>query len=227
MDYFNANSMRLIRQILFPIKLPLLSQYIRLFARQSFSGLTGSMKIFFLTLIWGNLGYAGSVTYLRNIAEKALCTNGPILECGSGITTILTASLTVQRKIPFVVLENNYEWFLYLNRVVDYLKFENVQVIYAPLHEYSGFTWYYIEDLDLINEKIRLVICDGPRGNTPGGRYGLLPILNNKLAENCLILLDDTHRKKEQKVIEAWKFIRKLDVKELGFIGRHTEVLLN
>ncbi len=219
--------MRLIRQLLFPIKLPLLSLYIRFFSERSFRKRIGHIRIFILTLIWGNLGYASNVSYLRNVAEKALCTNGPVLECGSGVTTILTATFTKQRQIPFVVLENNYEWYEYLTRVVEYLKFDNVKIFYTPLYNYGEFSWYCIKDSGLIDDNIKLVICDGPKGSTQGGRYGLLPILSDKLAKNCLILLDDTHRKHEQKIIHAWRDIRSLRAKERGFIGRHTEILLN
>jgi hypothetical protein len=52
--------------------------------------------------------------------------------------------------------------------------------------------------------EFRLVICDGPPGATAGGRYGLLPVLGERLAAEATILLDDSDREGEAEVLQRW-----------------------
>ncbi len=51
-----------------------------------------------------------------------------------------------------------------------------------------------------------MVVCDGPPGGskTPGGRYGLLPVMKPHLKPGCIVLLDDTGRAAEKKIIARW-----------------------
>ena len=49
-----------------------------------------------------------------------------------------------------------------------------------------------------------MVVCDGPPGTTPGGRYGLLPVMGSSLAPGCQILLDDAAREDEKIIAARW-----------------------
>jgi len=42
---------------------------------------------------WGNEGFAAQVDYLEEVSRHAAKTPGPILECGSGLTTIVLGLL--------------------------------------------------------------------------------------------------------------------------------------
>ena len=44
----------------------------------------------------------------------------------------------------------------------------------------------------------------GRRERTRGGRYGLLPLLGNRLPVGATILLDDTCRSSEAELIKRW-----------------------
>ena len=46
-----------------------------------------------------------------------------------------------------------------------------------------------------------LVICDGPTEATPGGRYGLLPIMARHLSEDAVVRLDDADTKTGRDVL--------------------------
>ena len=61
-----------------------------------------------------------------------------------------------------------------------------------------------------------MVICDGPPGDTRGGRYGLLPIMKEKLSSKCIILLDDADRVSEQEVAARWSKELNIDFESLG-----------
>ncbi len=82
------------------------------------------------------------------------------------------------------------------------------EVRHAPLTNLElgdeEFAWYDPECLADI-ERIDMLIVDGPPKVTgPHARYPALPILRERLADGALIVLDDTDRSSEQKIVDRW-----------------------
>lgn len=153
---------------------------------------------------WGNEGYAANLEYLEAVAQNSLRVHGPILECGSGATTILLGLLCGKRHIEVWSLEHSDDW---RNRVSEILKnngIAGVHVCSAPLVEHGDFAWYS-PPLDRMPKQFSLVICDGPPGRTKGGRYGLLPIMGDRLPPGSTILVDDAGRPSEASLIKRWE----------------------
>ena len=153
---------------------------------------------------WSNEGYAANVDYLAAVARSVIDTRGPVLECGSGATTILLGILGGRRTLEVWSLEHSTEW---QERVVDVLNsngISGVHVCKAPLMEYGEFVWYD-PPLAQMPEQFSLVICDGPPGTTKGGRYGLLPVMNTRMPPGSTILLDDAGRPGELELIRRWE----------------------
>ena len=122
-----------------------------------------------------------------------------------------------------VVLEQHREWFEYMQSTLDHLGYDHVELTYAPLSDYGDYDWYTPpETLDVSG--IELVICDGPPGSIKGGRYGLMPVMGERLAEHCTILLDDTHRRAEKNIIDTWRHHRALTSHRIGRFGTYAEV---
>lgn len=154
-----------------------------------------------LSWAWDNEGFSGDRSYLRRVVEAARAVQGPVLECGSGLTTLLVAACAGESRRA-CSLEHVGEW---RKRVQDRavgcgLKTE---VLDVELVSYGDFDWYRVPDS--VPAGIRLVICDGPPGATRGGRYGLLPVCAARLAPGCIILLDDAERDDERRIAEAWQ----------------------
>lgn len=215
--------MRSFRRISFPLKIRLLAIACRRLQTLPDGEKPSRMEVIQLALAWGNIGYAAGISYLQHVGERVLDSKGPILECGSGATTLMIAALTRQEGREFVVLEHNREWYEYLSRIIHSLGFSHVRLLYAPLVDYGDYHWYDLHQ-QYLSRDISLVICDGPPGSTQGGRYGLVPVMDKQLAVNCLVLLDDTHRKAEQRIIDVWREHRCLQASYLGPFGNHTEV---
>jgi hypothetical protein len=156
-----------------------------------------------LAVGWGNPEYAAKVDYLHEVATRATTTSGPILECGSGLTTIMMGLLAGRRGVEIWSLEHSAEWHARITNALGRHRIPGVQMCYAPLREFNGFSWYD-PPLATMPRDFSLVICDGPPGDTPGGRYGLLPLLRDYLSPGALILLDDAHRPSEQEVMSRW-----------------------
>lgn len=152
---------------------------------------------------WDNRGYGGRTDYLREVAGRAAAMTGPILECGSGLTTILVAALAGRRGVTYRSLEHLPEC---RDRVAGVLERHRlpVGVCAAPLRDFEGYSWYD-PPREERPHRIGLVICDGPPGQTPGGRYGLLPQMRERLAPGATILLDDVDREGERGVLARWR----------------------
>jgi hypothetical protein len=73
-----------------------------------------------------------------------------------------------------------------------------------PLRDYGEFAWYDPR-LASMPRAFGLVVCDGPPASTRGGRYGLVPIMKERLQPGCVILLDDAGREQELAIAERWK----------------------
>jgi hypothetical protein len=153
---------------------------------------------------WSNEGFAANLDYLEEIAKQSLNSDGPILECGSGASTILLGILSARRHIMVWSLENSPEWGLRVSEVLETNGISGVRVCSSPLVEYGEFVWYD-PPLAEMPKEFSLVICDGPPGSTRGGRYGLLPVMQDRLPTGSTILLDDAGRSDEAEIIRRWE----------------------
>ncbi len=153
---------------------------------------------------WGNDGYAANLDYLEEVAKRSLESKGPILECGSGASTILLGILAAQRQLPVWSLEHSSEWRILVSETLKSNGISGVRLCSSPLVEYKEFVWYD-PPLAEMPEEFSLVICDGPPGSTKGGRYGLLPVMVERLPVGSTILLDDAGRSDEAEIIRRWE----------------------
>jgi hypothetical protein len=167
---------------------------------------------------WDNEGYVADLDYLHEVASYAATTGGPILECGSGLSTILLGCLAGRRGVPVWSLEDNEQWRQRTAVGLDPISIGAVQLCLAPMRDYGSYMWY---DPPLVRmpSDFRLVICDGPPGVTPGGRYGLLPVMGSRLARGVVILLDDADRASEVQVLARWSQESGVTVKDRTLPG--------
>ena len=157
-----------------------------------------------LRLGWDNQGWDAKLDYLEEIARHALNTEGPILECGSGLTTLVMGQLAGKRKIETWALEHNEGWYRRVAGAIKRHRVSNANLSYAPLRNYEQFNWYD-PPLDKMPARFSLVICDGPPDLANGGRYGLLPIVGDRLEPGAVILFDDAREPGQPEVLRRWK----------------------
>lgn len=153
---------------------------------------------------WANEGFAAKLDYLEAVATNSIKTRGPVLECGTGATTILLGLLCARRNVEVWSLEHSDGWRARVEEALKRNRISGVHVCKAPLIEYGEFVWYD-PPLAQMPEEFPLVICDGPPGVTKGGRYGLLPVMGNRVPPGSTILLDDAERPSELEVIQKWE----------------------
>lgn len=153
---------------------------------------------------WGNKSWSALDDYLATCIDHALNANGPILECGSGLSTILVGYIAKQRRIEYWALEHSTIWAMKTQSYLDEFNIDSVSLCVEPLADYGNYSWYDAP-LESMPNRFALVICDGPPGSTKGGRSGLVPIMSEKLNIGSVILLDDAVRGFERELAERWK----------------------
>jgi predicted O-methyltransferase YrrM len=154
---------------------------------------------------WGYSGFRAGGGFVDRVAREALTTPGPVLEIGSGLTTILLGLLAGRRGVQTWSLEHWPDYHRSLARTLTRSRVTSVRTVLAPLKDHGEYAWYDSPDFAAMPRNFRLVIADGPPGDTKGGRYGLLPIMKDHLAPDALIVLDDAERPGEQAVLQRWK----------------------
>jgi predicted O-methyltransferase YrrM len=152
---------------------------------------------------WGNR-WSAQHEYLAACLEQVRDADGPILECGSGLSTILIGTVAQASGNKVLSLEHEPKYAFKVQRYLDKYHLTSVKLYVAPLTTYGDFDWYSPPPLDSITEKFSVVVCDGPPETTRGRRYGLVPVMLEKLRPDCTILLDDGAREGERETAERW-----------------------
>ncbi len=152
---------------------------------------------------WGNSAWDADEEYLRASCDLIRHSSSDILECGSGLSTIIYRLALRGTSLHLVALEHQREWFDRVNDELERIGGEAVQLIQAPLVRYGEFDWYDWPST-LHNRRFGIVICDGPPSTTLGGRYGLLPVAWDQLRSPVTILLDDASRDGEKQALRRW-----------------------
>jgi hypothetical protein len=156
-----------------------------------------------LRLGWDNQGWDAKLDYLEEILKSAATTEGPVLECGSGLTTLLLGQVAGGRGVETWSLEHNPQWHQRVSNALKRHQVPRVNLCFAPLRDYGAFNWYD-PPLAKMPERFSLVICDGPPDLANGGRYGLLPILGSRLNPGAVILFDDAREPGQPEVLRRW-----------------------
>lgn len=156
-----------------------------------------------LVAAWGNESFSSLGEYIFAIVRHARLGGGSILECGSGLSTLLLGLEAGRKGRRVWTLEHHPEWAGRMERELRDETIDAVTLCRAPLRTFGAYAWYDAPN-DRMPRDFSLVICDGPPGDTPGGRYGMLPQVRDLLAPGCVILLDDYERPDEQTAAAKW-----------------------
>jgi hypothetical protein len=176
---------------------------------------SGSLPFDEIRRAWGNEAYSADVDYLAEVAARVAGCSGPILECGSGVSTLVAAIAAGDRTVWS--LEQDAGWFDLVSRRLARIGIRNVRITHAPLKDYGGFVWYDIANLP---DAFDLVLCDGPAvfecwepSIEAQWRVGLLPVMKAMGISVRAILLDDASSdSRAPNLIERWT--------DLGFTHR-------
>jgi hypothetical protein len=156
-----------------------------------------------LRMGWNNQGWDAKLDYFEEILRRAATIDGPILECGSGLSTLVLGHVAGKRNIATWSLEHNQDWYRRVSSTIERHKIPGANLCLSPVREYEEFNWYD-PPLDQMPASFSLIICDGPPDLANGGRYGLLPVLGDRLAPGAVILFDDAREPGQPEVLKRW-----------------------
>jgi hypothetical protein len=173
---------------------------------------------------WGNQGWSAKTTYLRTCIDYAWKTEDAILECGSGLTTIILGVIAKERGLVMISLEHNRNWLLKVGQRLKKYHLNN-RLVEAPLKDFGEYLWYNTDHIQM-PPKIGLVICDGPPASIKGGRIGLVPLIKQLFTEDSVILLDDMERDGEKAIASTWMQMYPLKVELIESADSHAIITM-
>lgn len=136
-----------------------------------------------------------------------------IVECGSGVSTIVIGNLIKKRGYGHLYsLEHDPHWHRIVSEQISRGGLEEfVTQILAPLQEYpwgdSHVSWYAEDPLRSALEgtdHLDLVVVDGPPSSQDLSRVMALPFLRPWMDDHTLLVLDDARRQQEKAVLAEW-----------------------
>ncbi|MES9879189.1 MAG: class I SAM-dependent methyltransferase [Candidatus Sedimenticola sp. PURPLELP] len=155
--------------------------------------------------------WSASPDFLKIITEHCLEEKpAVIVECSSGLTSLVLARCCKMNGDGRVVsLENGEEYAEKTQQhIARYGLQQHAEVLHAPLKDVtingSVYQWYALDDLQ--DESIDMLVIDGPPGFIQKhSRYPAIPLLFDKLADGCVIFMDDAQRADEREIVEMWQ----------------------
>jgi methyltransferase family protein len=158
------------------------------------------------------VGYVAAPDVLLVLVQKLLKLRPTLaIECGSGTSTLFLALAAQQYGINcrLVSLEHQLAYaegtraLLADHGVGHLVDVRHAPLTSTPLPDHPG-PWYDPAAWEDLHD-IGLAFVDGPPGDVgPQARYPMVPLLRDRLAERCVILLDDMNRADERGVGERW-----------------------
>lgn len=143
--------------------------------------------------VWGN-NWALSPEGLYTCSLLAKQAKGPILECGSGLSTLCIAAAT--NELVHAV-EHSPLWASRIESLARQNGLDNILVHLTEIRDYGAFQWF----AEAPRHDYSLVLCDGPPRKT--GRAGLFTVLRDEIA-NAQIVVDDIAHLDWRRTVETY-----------------------
>lgn len=154
--------------------------------------------------------WSAAADFLKTISDFCIENKpGNIVECSSGTSSLVLSQCCQLNQCGHVYsLENGLQ---YVEQTQKYLEDFSLSdfgdVVHAPLHtiklEDDGFQWYELVDFPVT--EIDVLVIDGPPGFIQKhSRFPALPLLYDRLADRCVVFLDDAARDDEQEIVSRW-----------------------
>jgi predicted O-methyltransferase YrrM len=156
---------------------------------------------------------------LRPAALAAVCNeivlagHREVVELGSGVSTVVLARLMRERGASLTTVEHQPDWARFVRSQLEREGLADVaRVVEAPLERHplalEETPWYAAPALAELPAEIDLLLVDGPPGYGEGmerSRYPALPALQERMAAEAVVFLDDATRPAEREILERWR----------------------
>lgn len=165
-----------------------------------------------LMLEWDNDPWNAGVELVKMCALAARKADGPILETGSGLTTLVMAAANPNNTVH--CLEHSPVWAARVSEEARKLGLFNIVIHCAPLVHVNGHKWY--DTTNLPHAEWSLVLNDGPP-RQEGDRSVLWETIGPKL-NGAMVLVDDVEDRAQLEPMKRWADATGRTVKIMGEI---------
>lgn len=155
--------------------------------------------------------WAVDADFARLVLQQAEAGPGLVVELGSGVSTLLVASVLAERGAGRLLSVDHDPHFAAATRErLGQGDAARAEVVVAPLREqtFGGTTveWYDVEAIlaALPEEPIELLVVDGPPAISTWSRWPAIELLAPHLAPGAVVLLDDGRRRHERRTALRW-----------------------
>lgn len=152
---------------------------------------------------WGNEGFSADTAYLTQLLE--LLDSGPVLECGTGATTLMENEAGMRKGFATFCLEQDVA-----SAEVVHWGLQAVTVVDAPLRNYGSYHWYEVKCA--LPRHFSVIVCDGPYIDHALGephysawRYGIMRWLKDTTTTFDKLLLDDVNDPRAPAILARWQ----------------------
>lgn len=152
-----------------------------------------------------------------------------IVECGTGISTLLCAAASEEVGGFITSVDENADWLHFIESKLSFANLEHrVKIVHAERTKVSvegrDVDWYCWEkfESELLEKTIDLLVVDGPAAYGNGDaeiRFPALPMLYSRLSEKCCVVLDDAGREGERQIMAKWSNLLGLQAEDLEIVS--------
>ncbi|MCI0434365.1 MAG: hypothetical protein L0271_12115 [Gemmatimonadetes bacterium] len=179
-------------------RLHVLRNSVRELRRATRGGAIPIERIRALREAWGNEGFSADEFFLSALADAMLASDGPFLDLGSGLTTLVAGAIADAKRLTVISLEQDASWSAEVSATLEGVGITSVTLWHAPLKSHGDFAWYEVSDIAL-PAWFAHIFCDGPaigprrwpEAVHAGWRVGVVPVLQWLGIRFGGILLDD------------------------------------
>jgi hypothetical protein len=157
-------------------------------------------------------GWAASPDLVLEVVDHLLAERPQlVVELGSGASTALLALAVREHGLDtrIVSLDHHAHYAAQTRRLLErHGVADLVEVRFAPLartHVPDHLTPWYDEEAIADLRDIGMLVVDGPpKATGPAARYPAVPLLAERFAPRCCIVVDDTARPDDRAVVSRW-----------------------
>jgi hypothetical protein len=154
---------------------------------------------------WGDPLQQSDERFLRSCLAEAQAAEGPILQCGTSLTTLVLGAIcdqSEQNKKQLWCLEHDSHWSNLMRSWLTEYQVRSAHVIHSRARMFDNYVWYSL-DPDRLAKRYSLIICDGCR-ETAQGAIGTITRLHKRIADKFVILIRNVKSTPDLKYLASW-----------------------
>lgn len=167
----------------------------------------------------GNASYTMPASSLATCYREAKNAQGDILECGTGLSTIVMGLALAGTDHRIYALEHDLAWLRKTTAWLQRYDVTNINLIYAPLFPHENGDWYGVR-ADELPSQFDIAVIDGPP-RWLAERTVITDVLDETLAQTRLWIVDDAQDDPIKSFVQETESTRDIELLDPGTDGKH------